>query len=170
MSFGLGIFLDYENPKSILLPIIVISLVIATWGALGLQSVPDQKYGYDTHPAYNDCETIDDDNVYEYNELSSEAQEAFDSTVSEAQEESASAAEADRPVYITDSYHEFNFEAVDSEGQNCVRKDSQPYVLTVQKVGPEPSSVNQFIYRLAYRLGLFITLIFGGVLAGAVRS
>lgn len=145
-------------------------MAIGTWGALGLQSVPDQKYGYDTYPSYNDCETIDDDNMYEYNELSSEAQEAFDSTLSERQEESASAAEADRPVYITDSNHEFNLKDVGAGGQNCVRKDSQPYVLTVQKVGPEPSSINQFLYRGVTFVGLFITLISGGVLAGAVRS
>lgn len=156
IGIALGIFLDFENPTSTLLPIIVLSLTIGILGVVGLLSLPDQKYGYETGPPLTDCGATDGD-VYEYNELSSEAQEAFDSAL-----------EADRPVYLTDSNHGFDLEG---EGgvRNCVRKDSQFYVLSVETVsGPNP--LLEIAYRGLSVVGFFSALVSGSVLAGAVRS
>jgi hypothetical protein len=130
----------------------VISLTICALGVVGLLSLPDQKYGYNVDPS-NDCETTTDE--YEYNELSSEAQEAFDSAL-----------EADSPVYITDSNHEFDV-GYDVEVQNCVRKDSESYVLTVEMVSSGPNPFLELAYSGLSVIGLFYFLV---SFAGAARS
>lgn len=132
----------------------IISLTICALGVVGLLSLADQKYRYETGPT-NDCEITTDE--YEYTELSSEAQEAFDSAL-----------EADSALYITHSSHGFELETGGGM-KNCVRKGSQSYVLTVEKIS-RPNPFLQVAYGGMSVVGFFLALFFGVTFAGSVRS
>lgn len=155
IAFGFGgLLLNSANSlsKSDALVVFVLILMICLTGVVGsFLFTPDDEYEY--RVSFTDCSGIED-NVHEYDGLSPEAQEAFDSAL-----------EADHSdPYTTGSSHEF---AVDTDAgqRNCVQKNSQSYVMTIQKISPDSASETVFMWMSI--IAFLVALISGPPLAFA---
>jgi hypothetical protein len=155
LAFGFGgLLLNSADSisKSDALVVFVLIILIGVTGVVGsFLLTPDDEYEY--RVSSTDCSGIED-NVHEYDELSPEAQEAFDSALE---------ADSSDP-YTTGSSHEF---AVDTDAgqRNCVEKNTQSYVMTIQKISPDSASETVFMWMSI--IAVLLALISGPPLAFA---
>lgn len=138
---GLVWLLPYSvpTPDTWVTVLLLLSITLGTTGIGGVTLEPGLEYKY---AGYSTGDCSDETYVYEYTELSPEKQEVFDSTIEDS-------------PYITRTYRGFVVET-DAGQRNCIKKGSQYYRLTVQKIGP-------------YGLGHAI-LYMGMIVAAAILS
>lgn len=138
---GLVWLLPYSipAPDTWTIVLLLLTVTLGVTGVVGLAVQPGPEYTYVANPT-DDCS--DAPYAYEYDELSQQEQEVFDSTL-------------ENSPYTTGSNPGFVVET-DAGQENCIDKGPNSYRLTVQKYEPDNSRD--------------VALYFGMALAAAVLS